>query len=1235
MTDLDEFRLIRPLGSGGMGKVYLAHDTLLDRQVAIKVIGASHADAGSRDRFLTEARAVARLSHPNVISIYRVGTTSDGQPYLVQELLGGESLDRVARPLPWRRAAELVLGIARGVAAAHAHGILHRDIKPANVMLDDRGQVRILDFGLAKLSGATTARAPEISRAPRPVGAIDLDATRDPESDVSSPESQVLMPVGTPNLGGATAHGALLGTPRYLAPELWRGEPATVRSDLFAVGVVLYELVTGDVPVTTNDIVELERRVTSEPARPVVELVPELPAWFGGLIDRCLALDPADRWESAAELAHAIELGLTDGPPIPPGNPYRGLASFDHEHRAVFFGRGVDVTAVVDRLRHATMVTIAGDSGIGKSSLCHAGVVPAVRAGALDDRVWRIVSLVPGRRPFAALRDAMSFPLDADVDAVGAFRPPVGEALLVVVDQLEELVTIADRAEADRATACLANLADGVANVRVLLVVRGDFLTRVAALSALAGPFTRGLHVLRALGDADLREAVEAPARLKGVKFESPELVDELVASVGDHPGALPLLQFALSELWAARDPSLHIITASSLSEMGGVGGALARHADSVVLALGAIERDAARRILVRLVSPASTRIARPVGELVDGPAAASALEALVRGRLVVARDTTDGPTCELAHDALSSTWPTLRGWLDDRAGHRAVSERVSAAAAQWRREGDRRDLLWSRRQVQAARNVPDLGEDARAFLAACARQHRRARWLRVSLAAAVPAIVLATWLLIRSRERAARDHEVEERRARALALRSDGDTAASRALDERRAAFSAFDAAREEDGEAAWTKARTAAAAARAVYRTAAAELEMALARDPGSERVRRDMASLLWAHAILAESEHDKEAVADLVHRLGAYDPDLARGWTAPTQLDVASAVAVEITVAPILDRAGHYEVAAPAGAGRSHLSMTLNPGSYMVEFAAPDGLVVRAPVLVKRGQRSSLEVVPPRNADVPPGYVYIPSGEFLAGADGDELTRRDFLSAAPLHLSRTDAFLIGRHEVTFDEWITFLDALPAPEQELRRPRTRGGAVMVGELTRVDGGWAIRMQPGSVPLFAGPRQQLHYPDRSLRSEVRWERLPVSGIDLDDARAYAGWLDTTRRVPGARLCREREWERAARGADDRPFPHGTRVDRDDANLDITYERKSYGPDEVGSHPTSNSPFGVSDMLGNVWEWVEGENGPLTRGGGWYYGSSSALIANRDSADPAMRELTTGLRICAAAPPAR
>src|SRR5215468_5366895 len=257
-AELDGFRVVRHLGRGGMGTVYLGHDDVLDRPVALKFLAAADPNAPARDRFLIEARAIARLQHPNIVGIYRVGEAA-GRPYLAYELISGQSLDELPKPVPWPRALELVLGVARGLSAAHRREVLHRDIKPANVMLSDTGEVKLLDFGLAKLLDESPRRGEAV--APAGAAAVPAHAMLDATLDVSaappgSAGSHRAAPVGRSGSGtrrsGAedslTATGAILGTPLYMAPELWRGELATVQSDVYALGLLLYELLSGRLP---------------------------------------------------------------------------------------------------------------------------------------------------------------------------------------------------------------------------------------------------------------------------------------------------------------------------------------------------------------------------------------------------------------------------------------------------------------------------------------------------------------------------------------------------------------------------------------------------------------------------------------------------------------------------------------------------------------------------------------------------------------------------------------------------------------------------------------------------------------------------------------------------------------------------------------------------------------------------------------------------------------------------
>jgi len=271
------YRIERPLGQGGMATVYLAHDEELDRPIALKILADNLAgDATFRDRFEREARLAARLSHPNVVRVFDVGE-SDGRPFIVMEYVEGDTLaDELVRhgPLPPARAVELALQICSGLEAAHASGLVHRDVKPRNLLLRPDGVLKIADFGIARAAEST--RVTEI--------------------------------------------GTILGTAAYLAPEQAQGLEATPAADLYSVGAVLYELLTGQVPYTATSLVELTAKQQAGPPAPIAGA----PALLELAVIRCLEPDPSERPASAAALA--AELAATEAPTIPlerggPGPP--------------------------------------------------------------------------------------------------------------------------------------------------------------------------------------------------------------------------------------------------------------------------------------------------------------------------------------------------------------------------------------------------------------------------------------------------------------------------------------------------------------------------------------------------------------------------------------------------------------------------------------------------------------------------------------------------------------------------------------------------------------------------------------------------------------------------------------------------------------------------------------------------------------------------------------------------
>jgi hypothetical protein len=284
---LGPYEIVAPLGAGGMGTVYRAHDARLRRDVALKVISASYVRPDSVDRFEREARAAAALNHPSILAVFDVSL--DGPvPYVVSELLEGESLrERLDRgPVPYRKAVEYAIQIAQALAAAHAKRIYHRDVKPGNVFLTADGRVKLLDFGLAKLPPPDTADLSQQSTTP----------------DLSHP-------------------GRALGTAAYMSPEQVLGQPVDHRSDIFALGSVLYEMLTGARAFQRPTAVETMSAVLREEPPDLLAVSPSLPPGAVAAVKRCLEKGPDERFQSARDLAfHLQQLAQsTSGShPLPP-----------------------------------------------------------------------------------------------------------------------------------------------------------------------------------------------------------------------------------------------------------------------------------------------------------------------------------------------------------------------------------------------------------------------------------------------------------------------------------------------------------------------------------------------------------------------------------------------------------------------------------------------------------------------------------------------------------------------------------------------------------------------------------------------------------------------------------------------------------------------------------------------------------------------------------------------------
>ncbi|MFN8108348.1 MAG: protein kinase [Thermoleophilia bacterium] len=516
-------------------------------------------------------------------------------------------------------------------------------------------------------------------------------------------------------------------------------------------------------PWARDALAAVDGRAGADPGfRPILVLLPGAPDAH----DPGLAFTASWPWVDLrpgvdAESARRLSWAVRGGRPVAavPGSegacPYRGLDTFQEADAELFVGRERDVARLLDLLRDGRFLAVVAPSGHGKSSLVRAGLVPAVRSGALPGSAsWRVAMLTPGAHPMAALTAAVDDLAGGDggdiTTALFAARTSDGDGVLLVVDQLEEAFTLC--ADARERTAFLdalrfaATIPDG--RTTVVVTLRADFYPRLAEHEELRALVADRQHLVGAMAAADLRRAVEEPAARCGLELE-PGLSQVVLEDVTGGPGGLPLLQYLLLELWRRRRGNR--LTLEAYSECGGVDGALARRADEAFEALTPSEQATARRVLLRLVQPGEgtedTRRRVALRDLTSGeddlPQVERAVNTLVAARLVTAgSDAASGqPLAEIAHEALIRAWPTLRRWIDGDRERLRLHRQLSDAATEW--DGADRDeaLLYRGARLGLWREQPHthLNDTERAFLAAGTdladrEQAARRRRLRVAV---------------------------------------------------------------------------------------------------------------------------------------------------------------------------------------------------------------------------------------------------------------------------------------------------------------------------------------------------------------------------------------------------------------------------------------------------------------------------------------------------------------------
>ncbi len=787
------YRLGARLGEGSFGAVYQATQPSVGREVAIKVIKPELAnDPRFVRRFETEAQLVARLEHPHIVPLYDYWRDPGGAFLVMRLLRGGSAEERLVTDGPFAlpAAAQIVDEIGGALAAAHARGVIHRDVKPGNVLFDEDGVAYLADFGIA-------------------VQQEELGVPADLRS---------------------------AGSPLYASPEQVRAGDSSVRSDIYAFGVTIYELLTGRSAFPADSVDTLLERKLAAPVPSVSVDRPELPRAVDAVLAKATAVDPEARFEGIADFVLAFRAALAVEPPAidtservgtattlpeerPPRslasatlvsvqlgsmNPYKGLRAFQEADAQDFYGRDRLIDELVQRIEQRRLVAVVGASGSGKSSLVRAGLVPRIQ-----DREWFVATMVPGSHPFEELEDALLSISTGEVPgvmeqltasdrgiarAVRRVLPPGDSELLLLIDQFEEVFTLADPTERDAFLAGLVEaVGDNRSRIRLVVTVRADFFDRPLRHRGFGERIQDATLNVLPMSREQLTAAIEGPARRLGGQFE-PGLVDAIIADVGESAGVLPLLQYALTELYDQRDGNE--LTLRSYREIGGVTGALAQRAEEVYSELPAEDQEGARRLFTRLVTPGEgvedTRRRAVRSELTV--CSDAVIDAFGDHRLLsFDRDpATREPTVEVAHEALIREWQQLREWLDDDRQGLRVLRHLTVAARAWNDADRDPGELYRGGRLDAALewatgHDADLAADERDFLDASRalrdaelmqeaernaqreRQNRRLRRSLVGLGVVAVLALVATAVALQQRGSAS-DRADEAAAARAAA---------------------------------------------------------------------------------------------------------------------------------------------------------------------------------------------------------------------------------------------------------------------------------------------------------------------------------------------------------------------------------------------------------------------------------------------------------------------------------
>lgn len=678
------------LGQGGYGVVYRANQSAVLREVAIKVILPKYANSPEFiRRFESEAQVVARLEHPHIVPLYDYWREPDSAYLVMRYLRGGSLRDKIDSlgQLDVDTTGKVLEQVGSALTFAHRNGVVHRDVKADNILMDEDGNAYLGDFGIAKEVGSD----------------------------------------------GGGGQGDIVGTPAYLAPEQIRGGDVGPHSDVYAFGIMLYEMLSGRRPFAELTLATLVYKHLNEPLPMIDHDELNLPPAFNSIIQRATAKDPSERYPDAQSLVREYhqtlrhgaatvemsleELDLSDFELLETKNPYKGLRAFQQADAADFFGRGSMVQQVLDRLQEDVVehnfLAVIGPSGSGKSSLVKAGVLPALRHGRVPgSEHWFYAEMVPGEVPLeelaAALLSVSTAPLPGIVDllrdsekglaeGVAWALPSKDSRLVLMIDQFEEVFTQVEQ-ERDRQQfldLILNAVAAENSPVIIIATLRADFYDRPLLYQGFGELIRKRTELVLPLNDEELEETITGPAYRVGAVLEE-GLAETIIEDVREQPGALPLLQYALTELFERRDGAL--LTKAAYSDIGGTLGALAKRAEEVYLRFRNDGKDMARQMFLRLVTlgegQEDTRRRILQTELLtlgDRDVVEDVIDHFGRYRLLTfdRDEATRSSTVEVAHEALIRQWERLREWLLESREDVRLERQLLHSAEVWS-EADR-----------------------------------------------------------------------------------------------------------------------------------------------------------------------------------------------------------------------------------------------------------------------------------------------------------------------------------------------------------------------------------------------------------------------------------------------------------------------------------------------------------------------------------------------------------------